>query len=266
MTDTPTENTLTVNATHHMLGDFEEEFTGPAALSPNRRMENILGYDTNLPLLKSVVFQYKRPYTVESDSDRRFSVNRDQWRTLTSLYEYNQAFFVFPEVVDATNLEHTLSRSVFIDVFGIRRNTSLVYVPEDACISGRPTGIRAKIKNGGRYSVPDALVYDWETLKESVKACEYGLRFTSQGEQTEGYTAFKQRINRLVDSDIDWLSDRVTTVVERQHAGEVRISTDKPEVNQEALNSYLHRLDEEGTDLSTHGVGRSRHTMLERPE
>ena len=143
MTNTPTENTLTVNATHHMLGDLEERFTGPAALSPNRRMENILGYDTNLPLLKSVVFQYKRPYTVESDSDHRFSVNRDQWRTLTSLYEYNQAFFVFPEVVNATNLEHTLSRSVFIDVFGIRKNTSLVYVPEmrvlegDQSVSGR---------------------------------------------------------------------------------------------------------------------------------
>ncbi|WP_430506214.1 hypothetical protein [Haloparvum sp. PAK95] len=266
MPDTPTENTLTVNATHHMLTDLEDEFTGPAALSPNRRMENILGYDTTLPLLKSVVFQYKRPYTVESDSDRRFSVNRDQWRTLTSLYEYNQAFFVLPEVVDAPDLEHTLSRSVFIDVFGIRRNTSLVYVPENACSAGRPTGIRAKINNGGRYSVPDALVYDWETLKESVNACEYGLRFTSQGEQTDAYSTFKQRVNRLVDGDIDWVSDRVTTVVERQHTGEVRIPTEQPDINQESLNSYLYRLDEEGTDLSTHGIGHSRHTMLERSE
>lgn len=266
MTDTPTENTLTVNATHHMLGDLEEEFTGPAALSPNRRMENILGYDTNLPLLKSVVFQYKRPYTVDSDSDRRFSVNRDQWRTLTSLYEYNQAFFVLPEVVDATNVEHSLSRSVFIDVFGIRRNTSLVYVPENACSAGRPTGIRAKVNNGGHYSVPDALVYDWETLKESVNACEYGLRFTSQGEQTDAYSTFKRRVNRLVEGDIDWISDRITTVVERQHTGEVRIPTDQPDIDQESLNSYLYRLDEEGTDLATHGIGRSRHTMLERPE
>lgn len=266
MTDTPTENTLTVNATHHMLGDLEEEFTGPAALSPNRRMENILGYDTNLPLLKSVVFQYKRPYTVYSDSDRRFSVNRDQWRTLTSLYEHNQAFFVLPEVVDATNLEHTLSRSVFIDVFGIRRNTSLMYVPENACAAGRPTSIRAKINNGGRYSVPDALVYDWETLKESVNACEYGLRFKSQGEQTSAFRTFKQRVNRLVDSDIDWLSNRVTSVVERQHTGEIRIPTEQPDIDQESLNSYLFRLDEEGTDLSTHGIGRSRHIKLERPE
>lgn len=266
MTETPTENTLTVNATHHMLGDLEEKFTGPAALSPNRRMENILGYDTNLPLLKSVVFQYKRPYTVESDSDRRFSVNRDQWRTLTSLYEYNQAFFVLPEVVDATNVEHTLSRSVFIDVFGIRRNTSLVYVPENACTAGRPTGIRAKINGGKRYPVPDALVYDWETLKESVNACEYGLRFTSQGEQTDAYSTFKQRVNRLVESDIDWLVDRVSSVVERQHSGDIRIPKEQPDIDREALKSYLLRLDEEGTDLSTHGIGRSRHTLLERPE
>lgn len=266
MTETPTENTLTVNATHHMLGDLEEPFTGPAALSPNRRMENILGYDTNLPLLKSVVFQYKRPHTVESDSDRRFSVNRDQWRTLTSLYEYNQAFFVFPEVVDATNLEDTLSRSVFIDVFGIRRNTSLVYIPENACTAGRPTGISAKINNGGRYSVPDALVYDWETLKKSVNACEYGLRFRSQGEQTDAYSTFNRQVNRLVDGDIEWLSDRVTSVVERQHTGEVQIPTERPDIDQESLNSYLYRLDEEGVDLSTHGIGRSRHTMLERSE
>ncbi|WP_336331113.1 hypothetical protein [Haloarcula sp. CGMCC 1.2071] len=266
MIETPTENTLTVNATHHMLADLEEEFTGPAALSPNRQMENILGYDTNLPLLKSVVFQYKRPYTVESDSDRRFSVNRDQWRTLTSLYEYNQAFFVFPEVVDATNLEHTLSRSVFIDVFGIRRNTSIVYVPENACTAGRPTSIRAKINNGGRYSVPDALVYDWETLKKSVNACEYGLRFTSQGEWTDAYSTFKRRVNRLVDGDIEWLSDRILSVVERQHTDEVRIPTEQPDIDQQSLNSYLYRLDEEGTDLSTHGIGRSRQTMLERSE
>lgn len=266
MAETPTENTLTVNATHHMLRDLEEEFTGPAALSPNRRMENILGYDTNLPLLKSVVFQYKRPYTVESDSDRRFSVNRDQWRTLTSLYEYNQAFFVLPEVVDATNLEHTLSRSVFIDVFGIRRNTSLVYVPENACSAGRPTGIRAKINGGRRYSVPDRLVYDWETLKEMVNACEYGLHFTSQGEITDAYRTFKRRVNRLVNRDIDWLSDRIISVIERQHSGQVRIPSKQPDIDQESFNSYLYRLDEEGTDLSTHGIGRSRHTMLERSE
>lgn len=264
MTDTPTENTLTVNATHHMLGDLEKKFSGPAALSPNRRMENILGYDTNLPLLKSVVFQYKRPYTTKSDSDRRFSVNRDQWRTLTSLYEYNQAFFVLPEVVNATDLEHTLSRSVFIDVFGIRRNTSLVYVPEDACTAGRPTGIRAKINNGRRYSVPDALVYDWEKLKESVNACEYGLHFKSQREQTNSYGTFKLRVNRLVDGDIDWLSERVSDVVERQHSGDIRIPTKQPDIDQEALKSYLHRLDEEGTDLSTHGIGRSQLLMLER--
>lgn len=266
MTDTPTENTLTVNATHHMLSDLKEKFSGPAALSPNRRMENILGYDTNLPLLKSVVFQYKRPYTTKSDSDRRFSVNRDQWRTLISLYGYNQAFFVFPEVVDATDLEHTLSRSVFIDVFGIRRSTSLVYVPEDACTSGRPTSIRAKINNGRRYTVPNALVYAWETLKESVNACEYGLYSKSQGDWTEAYGTFKRRVNRLADGDIDWLSERVTTVVERQHSGEIQIPARQPDINQEALNSYPHRLDEDGTDLSTHGIGRSQLTMLERSD
>ena len=104
---------------------------------------------------------------------------------------------MWPEVVDATNVEHTLSRSIFIDVFGIRRNTSLVYVPENACSGGRPTGIRAKINGGRRYSVPDALVYDWETLKESVNACEYGLRFTSQGEQTDAYNTFKLPVLRV---------------------------------------------------------------------
>jgi hypothetical protein len=69
-----------------------------------------------------------------------------------------------------------------------------------------------------------------------------------------------------VDGDIEWLSDRVTSVVERQHTGEVRIPTEQPDIDQQSLNSYLYRLDEEGTDLSTHGIGRSRHTMLERPE
>lgn len=266
MTDTPTENTLTINATHHMLDDLEEKFSGPAALSPNRRMENILGYDTNLPMLKSIVFQYKRPYTIKSDSDRRFSVNRDQWRTLISLYEYNQAFFVFPEVVDAKDLEHALSRSVFIDVFGIRRNTSLVYVPEDAYTSGRPTSIRAKINNGERYSVPDTLVYDWETLKQSINACEYGLYIKSQWKQTDAYGTFKRRVNRLADGDIDWLSERITSVVERQHSGEIRIPARQPSINQKRLNKYLHGLDEEGTDLSTHGIGRSQLTMLERSD
>lgn len=76
----------------------------------------------------------------------------------------------------------------------------------------------------------------------------------------------QQRVNRLVDGDIDWLSDWVTIIVERQHTGEVRISTEQSDIDQESLNSYLHRLDEEGTALSIHGIGRSPHTMLERPE
>ena len=73
-------------------------------------------------------------------------------------------------------------------------------------------------------------------------------------------------MNQLVESDIDWLVDRVSSVVERQHSGDIRIPKEQPDINQEALKSYLYRLEEEGTDLSTHGIGRSRHTMLERPQ
>lgn len=38
---------------------------------------------------------------------------------------------------------------------------------------------------------------------------------------------------------------------------------EQPDIDRKALKSYLDRLDEEGTDLFTHRIGRSRHTMLE---
>lgn len=254
----PSENTLTVNATHQMLSDLEGPFETLSVLSPSRRMENVLGYDVNLPRLKAVVFQYKRPYTVMSDTSRRFQTNQDQWRTLISLCDEGEAFFTFPEIVDVVDLEESLERTVFIDVHGIQRDTSLVYIPRDACIKGRPSGIGAKIRGGPRYRVPDRYVYNWSDLRRGVERCNIGLRIKENEDITSGFGRFRNRVMRLVEGDIDWVVDRIREVAEYQNTYDNYSDED----NLYETRQRLNRLYEEGADLSTYGIGRSRHAML----
>lgn len=257
MAGPPSENTLTVNATHHMLSDLESYFQTLSVLSPSRKMENILGYDVNLPLLKSVVFQYKRPYTVQNDSKRRFSINQDQWRTLISLYDRGQAFFTFPEVVDHSNLDRTLRRTIFIDVYAFRRNTSLAYIPKNACKSNKLGNLKAKAKNGNKYSINSKMVYTWADLVDKITQCEIGLKIREEGGTTDEFQAFESRINSLIEGDIDLIIERI-----QQTASENIDGSGPNNHNFEDLREYLKQLHEQDTDLSTYRIGRSRNTML----
>jgi len=258
----PTENTLTVNSTHQMLSDLEGTFSHLTAISPTREMENVLGYDINLPLLKSTVFQYKRPYTAKNDSERRFSVNSDQWRTLISQYEPRQAFFALPEVIQATNLPNSLEdRTVFVDVWGLKPNTSLIYVPQDAVGKGRLDKLKAKIRNGDTYPVDRRFVYTWKDLVQGMNSCSIGLRMSEDGERTPDYREFKSRVQALADKDLEKILDRIESVAVEQKEY-YQYSIEDGFISR--LQQRLNQLVETDTDLTVHGIRRSQHTMLGR--
>lgn len=65
MTDTPFEKSLTLNATYQMLELTKPPYHSTAAVAPSSRLENTYGYDVELPFLKSVYLQFKRPHILD---------------------------------------------------------------------------------------------------------------------------------------------------------------------------------------------------------
>lgn len=183
-----------------------------------------------------------------------------------TLYDRGQAFFTLPDVVDAGNLDNTLTHSVFIEPHSLYPNTSLIYVPENAVVHNNLNQIRAKIRNGPMYRVPSHGVYSWDSLYNGLESCDFGLQMAENGEYTEAFDTFDRRVTTLAriksddDAGIDEVMDRIQTVVDAQE-----ISVDYPvETYFQTLPSRLRELAERGTDLSTHGIGRSRHTMMSK--
>jgi hypothetical protein len=256
----PSENTLTVNATHQMLSDLENSFQTLAVLSPSRKMENVLGYDVQLPLQKSVVFQYKRPYTAKTDNKRRFKMDKGQWRTLVSIYSRGEAFFTFPTVIDPSDLNATLENTVFVDVHGLKYNTSLVYVPQNPSGASKTPRVEAKIRNGRKYPVFSKHIYTWSDLVDEISECRIGVRFRDNGDQTREFSRFKRRVNRLREGDVDSVMDRIEELAEEQEGEDWDVGVNHNDLGR--IRRELHSQLEEGVDLATHKIGNSRHAMF----
>jgi hypothetical protein len=157
------------------------------------------GYDVKHDLL-GAVFQYKRPKQLRSGTDDlvRFDLNMHQWLVLLLLFDPGEAFFTLPVVMTDEKLPEALSKTVFVDVHGIRWNTSLAYVPLEPCSSPQsPAPIRGKITNGRKYAIDSAYVYCWDELRSALRDHEVGLLLRDNGHETSTLRQFETRIATL---------------------------------------------------------------------
>lgn len=256
----PSENTLTVNNTHQMLAYFEDprsaHFDHLVAFSPSRFWENLRGYDIRLPTLKTTVYQYKRPKIPESGSItntwRRFSIDADQWDTLTDLFEPGQAFFALPITLAEHRLDECLDRTAFVDVHGILPNTSLVYVPPDAVSDGTVTDfLLAKIKNDRKYPIIPSYVYGWRDLGRSIDDCSLGLRVGSFSEHSPSFQTFTERIEYLQELDEEWMEERKRLIVQDQESTYFEFFDTVARLDQQNPPGYFYNL--EPDDSATWG-------------
>ena len=205
--DGPPENSLTVNATHQMLKQADPPFSRSSAISPTRRWEKMCGYDVKNDLL-GAVFQYKRPKVLRSGNDDlvRFDLNMHQWLVLLLLFDSGQAFFTLPAVLEYEELPDTLCNTVFVDVHGIRWNTSMIYVPPEPCSASvsqghedtdHPPSITGKINNGPKYPIDSEYVYCWDDLNSELRDYEVGILLRKKGSQTVDLQSFESRIEAI---------------------------------------------------------------------
>ncbi|MCU4802410.1 hypothetical protein OB920_18705 [Halobacteria archaeon HArc-gm2] len=190
-----------------MLQEANPPFSRSSAISPTRRWEKMCGYDVKNDLL-GAVFQYKRPKALHSKRDDlvRFDLNMHQWLVLLLLFDSGQAFFALPAVMEYEELPDTLSNTIFVDVHGIRWNTSMVYLPPDPCPtstyadcddSGNKASITGKINNGEKYLIDPKYVYCWDDLNVDLCDHEIGILLRRDGNQTADACSFEDRIESI---------------------------------------------------------------------
>jgi hypothetical protein len=241
------EMALTLNTKHQYLKYFEDDskFDHLAAFAPTQRWESLVGYDVGVPFLKTAVYQYKRPKITEGnsveDGDRQFELEPEQWLTLILLFEPGEAFFALPVVWGNEELPEAVSRTLFVDVYGILPNTTWCYVSEGEVTDGEVRGfVHAKTKETGKYVVHPKYIYGWQRHRENLSGCSLGLTIRDEEdlqfyhesdlpeEQLEAppttaeFDEFRSRLDTiggdgLSDSERrSWARGRLTSILTRQ--------------------------------------------------
>jgi hypothetical protein len=188
----PSENELVLNVTSQLLHEMSTRYPASTALAPTRREENVLGYDVDVRELLGVVFQFKRPSAIRARTHPtqlpkptstatpvRFETNIEQWSTLVAGFGPTQSFHAIPPVLDGGDLYQALNRTVFVDVYGVLPQTSLLYIVPDGCAySGGHILIEGKIRNkdGSTYRVPPVFVYCFDDIKAGLSSNWLGLQ------------------------------------------------------------------------------------------
>lgn len=229
----PSENELVLNVTSQLLADLASRYPASTALAPTRREENILGYDVDVRELLGVVLQFKRPSEVRArtmptqlpeptstEVPVRFKTDIDQWITLVTGFNVGQAFYALPPTVESTSLHQALKQTVFVDVYGVLPETSLLYTVPDGCeYTGGPFVVEGKIKNHSTYRIPPEFIYCFDDLKRGLSSNRLGLQFYTpirpgsrfdpeqpageQRSETDALTEFKYRVTSLTSSDTE---------------------------------------------------------------
>jgi hypothetical protein len=191
MADTPFEISVTLNATSQMLAAMGDSYGSTAAVAPSAQLENIRGYDVEMPFLKAVFLQYKRPYLLGYASEP-FSFHTDHEDQLATLqtwacYFPRSTFYALPLVPRDAQLDETLGRTLFVDVLALREETTRIRVtPASSGTATAPvtvSEVKAKVRNGEWYPLheADGDWTRWDTF-------ERGLRSPAGGERDADVT------------------------------------------------------------------------------
>ena len=256
----PSENTLTLNITHEMLTSVKSVFQTVTATSPARRWENIKGYDVKLNSAKILVFQFKRPCgRLRNSTYIRFPLNGNQITTLSNLFNVNQAYIALPQVLSYRTLyRHSgflLNRTIFIDVYGLTFNMTVLHVP----LIGSPGPVYYKIKNGGYGVVNNVFVKNWKQLLLGLEKCNVGLPIIKNKEKTKEFIELSEYIEEIAKTEIKRITPESKYLLRTKEMLEQKIRLN-PEIEIDAekiLDNLIHKLlREKPTDLSTWGIRR----------
>jgi hypothetical protein len=196
MADRPLEYELMMTSYTQLGREFSDDVDHLDAFVPSGIEENQLGFDIQVPYLKGIAFQFKRP---KNASPRRFRVrysNQDPPRQLDRMQNWelkfgpNAAFYALPLVTAHENLSQTLHRTIFIPASAIHPRASVIRIPERYVEDGEITS-RSSIEvycshpnetsRSFTTSIAAADVYGWNELKEAIQACESGFKMRWDG-------------------------------------------------------------------------------------
>jgi hypothetical protein len=181
MATTPFEKSLTLNATSQMLELTKPPYDSTTAVAPSSQLENWLGYDVELPFLKSVFLQFKRPHILDYRQSP-FSFHTDHPGQLNKLRKLadrlpRSVFYALPLVETDSDLVETLENTLFVKVECLQEDTSRVRVHRNHSPHGhwRPDRLEAKIKNEDWYDLGEDCWFSWEEFNTGLVSPDSGI-------------------------------------------------------------------------------------------
>jgi len=174
-----------------MLEDTKPPYDSTAAVAPSSQLEKIRGYDVELPFLKSVYLQFKRPHLLESRYTP-FSFHTDHPDQLETLRELadtfpRTVFYALPLIETDSELDSTLDKTLFVKVECAEPETSRIRVHRDYYSPGNWAidRVEGKVKNGEWYDFSTDCWRDWSQFENGLTSMQSGIVPWIPGESTE---------------------------------------------------------------------------------
>ena len=201
MADRPLENELMMTTYTQLGQDLAGELDHLDVFIPSGVEEAELGFDMQLPNLKGIVLQFKRP---KDSNPRRFRVryaSQDPPRQLDHMRNWGlkfgaaTSFYALPLVVDHANLGRTLHRTAFIPASEINPWASIIRIPDDYIEEGTrrrddPVTVYCSLPNNPSInwetSIRPATVHGWKELRTAIGSCDAGFRMRWNGQPLYG--------------------------------------------------------------------------------
>lgn len=197
MADRPLESELMMTTYTQLGRDLSDHVDHLDVFVPSGIEESELGFDIQLPNLKGLVLQFKRPY---EDSPRRFYIRYsnqnpprqlDRMRNWELLFGPNAAYYSFPLVITHDDLGETLQNIAFLRASELDSDASVVRIPGDYivdgyCVGTDPIEIYCSDPNDTSVNrtttIPSDAVLGWLDLKKAVGNCTAAFRMRRGGE------------------------------------------------------------------------------------
>jgi hypothetical protein len=222
MADRPLEYELMMTSYTQLGREFSDDVDHIDAFVPLGIEESELGFDIQIPYLKGIAFQFKRP---KSGSPRRFRVrysDQDPPRQLDRMRNWelkfgpNAAFYALPLVVDHGELSETLHRTEYIPASSTDEKASVIRVPDGYIKTGEVSSTSpievycsSPIDSSRSYTheIPAADVLGWKGFKRAIETCEAGFKMrwdnTSRFEQYHDDHGWFPRQEKNFDVNIE---------------------------------------------------------------
>jgi len=205
----PSENSITLHATHEILSWLESQASRAVAKSPSRINEGNQdgGYDVEYTTVRAFHIQYKSIYNNRKtpfelrDNTKSSGAPYHQYKLLLNQHNtllihneaINHGFYALPLVEDENGLPSTLANTIFVDVYAVERGTKYLYVSQSN--TGCPQVYARTFDWYG--SSPDFYpitsgIYTWRGLRYMLSRDALGFGIRDQS----GFTA--EYIDRLI--------------------------------------------------------------------